>query len=90
VGFFTDFRSHYTAGYLYGLTLHLDWDGVASKKIQALDVWAWNREWEQNLKGQNPNDPMSDHQVKEARSWGEGARKARGINPAFPSPPYPA
>ena len=88
MGFFSDHRTHYTIGYLYGATLAVLSDEKAAKKIVALDIWAWNREWKQNLEGENPNDPMSSHQVEEAVAWGKGARKSRGINPPYPVPPY--
>lgn len=88
MGFFTDWRSHYTVGYLYGMTLSVLSDEKAAQKIVKLDIWGWDREWEQNLKGVNPNDPMSAHQIEEASAWGKGARKARGINPTQPNPPY--
>lgn len=88
MGFFNDWRSHYAAGYLYGLTLRAYWPSVAIHKIRELDKWAWEREWKQNLAGQNPNDPMSPHQVEEAKAWGKGARKACRLNPPYPVPPY--
>lgn len=88
MGFFNSWKSHYFAGWLYGHTLAVFSDEKAAKKIVALDIWGWNREWEQNLAGQNPNDPMSDHQIEEAKAWGKGARKARGVNPPLPTPPY--
>lgn len=90
MGFFSDWRSHYVAGYLYGVTLCVFSDEKASQKIVELDIWAWNREWEQNLEGENPNDPMSPHQIQEAKSWGQGARSARRVNPLLPTPPFPA
>lgn len=91
MGFFTDWRSHYVAGYAYGLvlkTLSLS-DGALGKRILDLDLRGWEREWKQNLKSKNPNTVMSEHQVQEARAWGQGARKSTGLNPPFPSPPYP-
>jgi len=90
MGFFTDWRSHYAVGYAYGMTLSILSDVGAAAKIVALDLWAYEREWQQNLEGENPNDPMSDKQIQEAKAWGLGARKARGVNPPQPSPPYPA
>ena len=89
MGFFTDWRSHYAVGFTYGLTLRLLSKTVAEQKIVELDIWGWEREWEQNLKGENPNDPMSSHQIEEAAAWGKGARAARGLNPPLPVPPYP-
>ena len=83
MGFFTDWRSHYTVGYLYGITLCVLSDEKASQKIVALDLWGWEREVEQH-------DPdLTPHQIEEAAAWGLGARKARGVNPPQPSPPYP-
>lgn len=88
MSYFNSWKIHFHAGYLYGLTLHFDWDSVAIHKIRELDKWAWQREWEQNLKGKNPNNPMSEHQIKEASAWGAGARKARGLNPPYPKEYY--
>ena len=89
MGFFNNWKSHYAIGFAYGLALRVASKNAAEAEIMDLDIWAWDREWEQNLKGKNPNNPMSEKQVKEARAWGEGARKARGVNPPFPIPPYP-
>jgi len=86
----TDERLHWLAGYARGLTLLFVSSSRAKAAIQSLDLWAWEREWEQNLAGENPNDPMSARQVAEARAWGLGARASRGVNPPFPVPPYPA
>jgi len=58
--------------------------------IHEIDVWAFDREWAQNLKGKNPNYPMSAHQLAEARAWGKGARFALGLDEPYPSPPYPS
>ena len=71
------------------MTLCVLSDVDALDEIVALDRWAYEREWKQNQEGENPNDPMSDKQIKEAKAWGRGARKARGVNPPF-YPPYPA
>jgi hypothetical protein len=87
-GFFKSWKSHYTAGFLYGVTLRALPKSVAEQEIVELDRWAWAREWKQNQAGQDPNDPMSDRQIKEAVAWGLGARKARGVNPPLPVPPY--
>ena len=81
---------HRLVGIAYGLGLRFRSKQRATAAILALDLWAYNREWEQNLLGENPNDPMSPHQLAEARAWGEGARAARGLNPPFPVPPYPS
>jgi len=88
MSFFNDWRAHYVVGYTIGLALHFVPVAKAKQKIVELDLWGWNRELEQNLKGKNPNDPMSDHQIEEAKAWGKGARDATGLNPPYPSPPY--
>lgn len=83
MGFFKDWRSHFTVGYAYGLTLKLVSKEKAIAKIIELDVWGWNREVAQH-------DPdLTPHQIEEAMAWGAGARAARGVNPPFPVPPYP-
>jgi len=84
----TDEALDYAAGFAYGLGLRFLSASKATAKIVALDVWAWDREMAQNLEGENPNFPMSDKQVAEAKAWGAGARKARGLNPPYPVPPY--
>lgn len=89
MGFFRDWRSHYTVGFAYGIALRATPKAYAEKKIIELDHWAWEREWEQNLVSTHPNEIMSAHQQQEARAWGDGARAARGVNPPRPSPPYP-
>lgn len=53
--------------------------------IADLDRWAFNREWEQNLAGQNPNPLLSDKQLREAKAWGKGGRWALRCWPAYPS-----
>jgi len=80
--------NHRFAGFLFGLTLRLRSEAKATELILDLDRWAYEREWIQNWEGENPNDPMSEHQIAEAKAWGLGARAARGIDPPFPSPPY--
>lgn len=89
MGFFKDWRSHYTAGFLYGLGLRLVREADAEQDILNLDLWGYAREWDQNLRGENPNDSLSSHQLQEAAAWGAGARKGRGIDLSYPSPPYP-
>ena len=84
----TDERLHWLVGFLRGLVWRLLSDESATRKIRELDVWAWNREWAQNLISDSPNERMSKHQLGEARAWGRGARFSRGLNPPFPSPPY--
>lgn len=81
---------HRAYGYVLGLGMRLLSSHHAARRIRQLDLWAWDREWKQNQAGENPNDPMSPHQVAEAKAWGEGARLARRVNPPFPVPPYPA
>ena len=83
-----DERLHYLAGWIKGFFWRFKSEAKTLEKIRELDIWAWEREWEQNLAGQNPNDPMSDHQVSEAKAWGKGARDATGLNPPYPVPPY--
>lgn len=81
--FFKSWKSHWTVGYLYGLTLCVLPRKKAEKRIVKLDIWGWEREVKQH-------DPdLSPHQIQEAKAWGQGARKARRVNPPLPSPPYP-
>lgn len=84
----TDERLHYLAGFIKGTFWRFLSKAKTLEKIRELDIWAWNREWAQNLKGDTVNDIMSDHQVSEARAWGRGARDAAGLNPPYPVPPY--
>jgi hypothetical protein len=88
MGFFNSWKSHYTVGYAYGLTLRTLSKSNIEKKILDLDLWGWDREWKQNLKSNSPHDVMSEHKMQEARAWGQGARKSSGLNPPFPVPPY--
>ena len=89
MSFFTDHRSHYVVGFLYGLTLRSRSEVDRRTAIFQLDMWAWGREWAQNLKSNHPNEQLSEHQQREGRAWGLGARKACGITDLpFPSPPY--
>lgn len=84
MGFFTSYKSHYTAGFAYGLTLRLLPKRAAKAKIVELYKWGFAREVAQH-------DPdLNEHQLKEARAWGEGASKARGVDVPLPVPPYPA
>ena len=50
MSFFNDWRAHYVVGYTIGLALHFVPVAKAKQKIVELDLWGWNREWEQNLK----------------------------------------
>jgi hypothetical protein len=86
MGFFNSWKSHYFTGYVYGLLLRFEGDENTRESILALDQWAYEREWAQNQAGQNPNDPMSPHQMEEAAAWGAGARAATKITDL----PYPA
>ncbi len=88
MGFFKSWRSHYFAGWLYGVTMARE--SVAERKVAIwnLDLWAYNREWQQNLKANHPNAKLSEHQTREAMAWGAGARAAAGVFPPYPSPPY--
>lgn len=82
--FFRDWRSHYTVGYAYGLTLLVLPKTKVEQKIVKLDIWGWNREVAQH------DDTLTEHQQQEAAAWGAGARKATGlINLSYPHPPYP-
>jgi len=83
MGFFNDWRSHYTVGYAYGLTLRFLSDAKAIQKIVELDIWGWNREVAQH------DSDLSLHQIEEAAAWGKGARSARDLYPPYPVPPYP-
>lgn len=83
MGFFTDWRSHYAVGYAYGLTLRVLSKASAEQKIVELDIWGWIREVAQH------DSDLTLHQIEEAKAWGAGARKARGVNPPLPVPPYP-
>lgn len=59
-------------------------------RLFQIDVAGWEREWKQNLAGENPNDPMSPHQIAEAKAWGVGARRVLRLEgQPYPSPPYP-
>ena len=89
VSWFSDYRSHYFVGFLRGLMLRGRRDIDARTEIMRLDQWAYYREWRQNLKGKNVNEVLSDRQLREAKSWGAGARVAAGIKEPYPSPPYP-
>jgi len=90
MGYFNSWRIHYHVGFIYGLFSRGQSDEQKRIDIQSLDIWGYDREWEQNLKGQNPNDPMSDHQIQEAAAWGAGARRAAGVEDLpYPQPPYP-
>ena len=83
MSFFNDWRSHYTAGFLYGVSLRIVSRSAAEQKIIELDLWAWNREVEQH-------DPeLTPHQIEEAMAWGRGARRGLGLSLPFPVPPYP-
>jgi len=83
MGFFNDWRSHYTAGFAYGLLLRALSDTAAEKKIVNLYIWGWEREVAQH-------DPdLTPHQIEEARAWGDGASKARRLSVGLPTPPYP-
>ena len=74
---------HRAYGFAYGLALRLlPWE-AAARAIMRLDLWAWRRELEQH------GGEMTPHGLAEARAWGEGARRARGIPIQWPSPPYP-
>jgi len=84
MGFFNDWRSHYTVGFAYGVALRFLPDSKAEQKIVELDRWGWAREVAQH-------DPdLTQHQIEEAAAWGKGARAARRLNPPKPVPPYPA
>ena len=88
MSFFTDWRSHYTVGYVIGLSLFTLGSAERSKVIDRLDRWAWAREWKQNRASNTPNPVMSKKQQKEAAAWGAGARAATGSDDPYPSPPY--
>jgi hypothetical protein len=90
VSFFTDWRSHYTAGLLYGLRLRVIADPWERRsRLRSFDLWAFDREWRQNLAGKHPNAELSAKQLREATAWGAGARRAAGFDEPYPSPPYP-
>lgn len=76
--------NHYAAGFALGLIFRFTPKHVRERRALALDDWGWNREWQQNLAGENPNDPMSERQVAEAMAWGDGFRKAAGIGKRNP------
>ena len=79
-------KLHFVAGFGIGLTLRFLPRAAAERKINELDIFGWNRE----LRQHPGDDVLTPHQIAEARAWGEGARRSRGLNPPFPSPPYPA
>ena len=54
-------------------------------RIREIDQDAFDREWRQNLAGENPNPTLSRKQLDEAIAWGNGARTCLGIWVAFPS-----
>jgi hypothetical protein len=73
--------SHYAAGYALGLVWRFAPTFWRVAQADRLDRWGYDREWKQNLAGQNPNDPMSTHQLAEAFAWGNGFRRASGLPP---------
>ena len=87
VSWFTDYRSHYFVGQLYGMTLLTRTLASATRAILDLDRWAHARERKQSH--QEPASPLSPHKLREAMAWGAGARASAGIEVAYPSPPYP-
>jgi hypothetical protein len=79
---------------LGGFAMALPWSFLPKSyrldRLRDIDLYAYNREWQQNLAGENPNDPMSPHQIAEAKAWGVGARRAlRLVGTPYPAP-YPA
>jgi len=89
VSWFTSYRSHYFVGFLRGLTLRGRQDIDARAEIVKLDLWAFDREWRQNLAGKHPDPQLSARQLREAAAWGAGARYAVDLNVPYPTPPYP-
>ena len=76
---------HYLGGFTKAAWRRCFTSKFSTTIIYEIDVWAFNREWAQNLAGQHPNDPMSQHQIDEAGAWGAGARQALGIDPPRPA-----
>ena len=89
VSWFSDYRSHYFVGQVYGIWLRGKSDVEKREAIRGLDNWAHMREWKQNLAGKHPDPSLSAKQLREACSWGAGARAAARIAEPYPSPPYP-
>lgn len=84
MAYFKSWRFHRDLGWLLGLGLRLSPRHVAEKRIVALDLWAYNREWAQNMANKSPKKELSAHQREEAEAWGQGARKSSGLNPPLP------
>ena len=75
---------HWLGGFAKAAPYRLLSNEMKVARVLVIDQWAFDREWEQNLGGQNPNDPMSNHQIEEAKAWGKGARCALGVDVDFP------
>jgi len=82
----TDERLHYIGGYLKALPWRFV-RGVPRQidRIREIDQWAFDREWQQNLAGEDVNETLSEHQLREAMAWGHGARAALCVFPYWPS-----
>jgi hypothetical protein len=74
----TDERLHYLGGFFKALPARCVSRSRREQRLTEIDLFGFYREWEQNLKGQNPNVPMSSHQLAEASAWGAGARAVLG------------
>ena len=84
-----DEQLHYWGGFFLALPYRFLGQDFRDLRVYDIDIWAFNREWRQNLKGKNPNYPMSNAQLNEAKAWGKGARAALRVGTPYPSPPYP-
>ena len=75
---------HFLGGYFKALPWRIAAVGVRHQRVHDVDLYGWAREVAQH-------DPdLNEHQVREAKAWGRGARACLGVDPPYPSPPYPA
>jgi len=75
---------HFLGGYMKALPWRIASPGAREQRIFTIDLYGWSREVAQH-------DPeLTEHQISEARAWGRGARACLGVDPPYPSPPYPA